>query len=141
MRPEIRTYDPSDESRIAVSTQGPVTPGEIGYAREKIAAALRVTGRPVLFARIRLDVHGDPAVDKPANVHVTVDVGGRPIQVRASAATMRGAADEAHDRLAERLRRSAGHWQAIRGRQPSGEPNEWRHGQRPAGDGGRASNE
>ena len=129
MRQQIRTHHPVGKADLAVSTHGEVTPGEVRYAREKIASALASTGRPILFVRARLELQGDPAVAKPATVHATVDVRGRLVQVRGSGATMREAIDLTHDRLQKRLRRTAAHWQAIRGRQPSAEPNEWRHGQ------------
>jgi ribosome-associated translation inhibitor RaiA len=129
MRQSIGIHHRAGDSDLAVSTHGYVAPGEVRYAREKIASALASTGRPILFVRARLEVQSDPAVAKPATVHVTVDARGRLVQVSGSGATMREAIDLTHDRLQKRLRRTAAHWQAIRGRQPSSEPNEWRHAQ------------
>lgn len=122
MRPEIRAYDPPVDSHVTVSTQGHVTPGEIGYAREKIAAALRPAARRVLFVRARLTNVADPAAGRPASVHVTVDLRGRPLQVTSAGVTMHEAIDLAHDRLRGQLRRLASQRLAARHRPaPQGE--------------------
>jgi len=118
MRPEIRTYHPPVDTHVTVSTQGDVGPADVEYARDKLGSALRAAGRHVLFVRARLAAVADPAVGRPASVHVTVDLRGHPVQVTSAGATMTEAIDLAHDRLQERLRRAADRRRSARRRVP-----------------------
>jgi ribosome-associated translation inhibitor RaiA len=59
---------------------------------------------------------------------VNVDLEGTLLRVRCTGATPREAVDRLVDRLAERVRRAALHWESRRGRMYHGEPHEWRHG-------------
>ena len=51
---------------VQAVTPGPV-PGEMTeLASSKVGSVLRLTGRPVLFARVTLALAADPAVERPA---------------------------------------------------------------------------
>ena len=51
--------------------------GAAEYARRKIGGLGRLTHQPVLFARVRLTKHLDPAVQRPVVAQANVDVDGR----------------------------------------------------------------
>jgi len=97
-------------------------------AREKIERLSERAPEPVLAARVRLTMGADP--ERPALAQANLDVNGRLVRVQTAAGTMNEAVDFLEDRLAERLRRVARHWEAVRGGQPR--PHEWRHNAEPA---------
>jgi hypothetical protein len=98
------------------------------YAREKIAHVLAHTCRPVLYSRLRVVRHRDPAREHPVTAQVNVDLDGRPLRVQVAASTPREAVDKLVDRLALRVSRAALDWEARRGRTFAGVTGEWRHG-------------
>ncbi len=69
------------------------------YAREKVAAALGRTGRPVLRAQVRLDRSSDPAVPRPAVAKVEIVLNGDVVRAHAAAPTLTEAIDLMQDRL------------------------------------------
>jgi len=75
------------------------------YAREKVESVLRHTSRPVLFARISLVRLPDPAVPRPAQARVEIDLNGAVLLASADAATPTEAIDLMKDRLSARLGR------------------------------------
>lgn len=85
---------------IQVHAQGRVPSGLVDYAREKVTAALRQSGRPVLHVRLTL------ASAPQAVARVDVDVNGRDIHAHAGAGTLREAIDLMQDRLRARLAHS-----------------------------------
>lgn len=116
---------------LRVQAQRDIPHDDVRYARDKVAAAIRFAGKPVLHARVRLSRLGDPALARPALVQANVDVDGRLVRAQVARASMREAVDEAHDRLRDQLQRAAGNWEAIRGGRPRAGPHEWRHGSIP----------
>ncbi|MEV6926632.1 HPF/RaiA family ribosome-associated protein [Dactylosporangium sp. NPDC051485] len=75
------------------------------YARDKIAAVLGHTARPILFARVRLDQTRNPAADRPVTARGEVDLNGRVLHAEACADTPYEALDLLQDRLQARLDR------------------------------------
>lgn len=89
---------------IDVTTHG-AFPGAADYARRKIGELGRITHRPVLFARVKLSRHHDPAVESPVVAQGTLDISGRLVRAQVHAASAR----EAIDRLEAALRRRVEH--------------------------------
>ncbi|GAA4093268.1 MULTISPECIES: sigma 54 modulation/S30EA ribosomal C-terminal domain-containing protein [Actinomadura] len=113
---------------VAVEHRGAVPEGSADYARAKVAAVFGHAPEPVLFARAKLTMAPDPAVDRPAVAQANLDVNGRPVRVQVTAETMREAIDRLHDRLLARLERIGRHAEYRRGGRPAPDPREWRHG-------------
>lgn len=116
---------------IRVTTDGHV-PGIADYARDKIGALLHLAHRPVLSARVRVTRHGDPAASRPVVAQANLDLNGRLVRAQAESDSEREAIDRLEARLRHQLERAAQHWEARRGRMPSPDPTEWRHGSEPA---------
>lgn len=129
---------PTNATTVPVQVQvtGERALGVAEYAEERLRDALRFAHGPVLHARIRVVRHQDPALERPIVAQANADVNGRPIRVQVTATDAAEAVDLLHDRLRRRLRReqyrAGGHWEDRRGRVPSAEPGEWRHGEEPA---------
>ncbi len=117
---------------VQTEARGAVPASSMDLAVEKVRAALRHAGEPVLFARVRLTMAADPAVERPAIAQVNVDLNGRLIRAQADAESMREAIDRLSDRLKLRLDRAARNWAAVGGRKPVSLPDEWRHQSAPA---------
>jgi hypothetical protein len=113
--------------RVQTEVRGAVPGDAIDLAVGKVRLALQAAHEPVLFARVRLTMAADPAVERPAIAQANIDLSGRLIRAQATAATMRQAIDLMHDRLRVRLEHAARNWEAIRGRAPTAIPHEWRH--------------
>jgi hypothetical protein len=88
---------------------------------------------PVLFARVRLAMSADPAVERPAVAQVNVDLNGRLIRAQAAGETVRVAIDQVCHRLRLRIQRGARAWTATRGGPAAGSGDERQHGRRPPG--------
>jgi len=123
----MRGEDPAPAD-VVVELDGPIADDLRGYAGKKAAAVLTRADRRVLFCRIRVTGPAVPARGRPATATVNVDLDGTLLHVRCTGSTPREAVDRLVDRLAERMRRAALHWEARRGRMYHGEPHEWRHG-------------
>ena len=93
--------------RVVVVSRGAVPLDAINYARRKVNRAIDQAGRPVLFARVKLQQYADPARALPAIVEVTLDVGRRVVRAHASGHDFREAIDVAQERLRDRLRHLA----------------------------------
>jgi ribosome-associated translation inhibitor RaiA len=117
--------------QIQTGARGAVPDGAMGFAVQRITSLLRAVSEPVLFARVKLIVSADPAVERPATAQFTIDLNGRLVRVHAAGKTMREATDHARDRLRIRLERAERSWASIRGSQPSPGPGEWRHRSEP----------
>ena len=113
--------------QVQTETRGAVPEGAVSFAVQRISSLLAVASEPVLFARVKLTMAADPAVQRPATAQVNIDLNGRLIRTQALAETMREATEHACDRLRIRLERTARNWAALRGGQPSPGPGEWRH--------------
>ena len=116
---------------VDVTTHGQL-PDAADYARSKIGGLGRLTHRPVLYARVKLTRHPDPAVERPVVAQANLDVDGRLVRVQVEGATAREAIDRLEARLRHRLERAAQHWEARRGKVPAAGPHEWRHQFEPA---------
>lgn len=121
----------TETPEVQVSVEG-MPPTTADYARQKVAAVLGQTHQPVLFARVRLTQHGDPALERPIVAQANLDVHGRLVRAQVTAATGTEAVDALEARLRTRLQRSAEHWEARRHRQYHPDPHEWRHGDPPS---------
>ncbi len=113
--------------QVQTHTQGMVPENAAKLAVQRVSALLRVASEPVLFARVKLTMHADPAVERPAIVQVNVDLNGRLIRAQAADDTMTAAIEHVCERLRVRLQRAARNWAALRGGQPLPGPGEWRH--------------
>ncbi|HZE17383.1 MAG TPA: sigma 54 modulation/S30EA ribosomal C-terminal domain-containing protein [Mycobacterium sp.] len=102
--------------------------GAAEYARRKVSGLGRVTRRPVLFARVKLTKHFDPALARPVIAQANVDVDGRLVRAQVEGVSAREAIDRLEARLRQRLERVAEHWEARRGGLAVTSPGEWRHG-------------
>jgi ribosome-associated translation inhibitor RaiA len=115
---------------IEVLTRGEF-PGAAEYARRKIGGLGRLTHQRVLFARVKLTKHPDPAVQWPVVAQANVDVNGRLVRAQVEGYTLRDAVDRLEARLRHKLERIAEHWEARRGEIPVAAPHEWRHESEP----------
>jgi len=124
----------ADNQTLQVQTHahGAVPDEAMDLAVMKARSVLRMAPEPVLFARVKLTMAADPAVDRPAVAQVNVDLNGRPVRAEAAAATMRDAIEVLADKLRIQLERAARNWAKLRGGTPVAEPGEWRHQSIPA---------
>lgn len=99
---------------IQFTTVNDVPQGDVERAREVVARALAHAPRPILYAKVTLNVLRDPAVPRPNLVSVRVDLNGRPVNAYASGTTMPEAIGLAGARLRARVHHIAGHWEALR---------------------------
>ena len=117
---------------ITIVADEPLTEESKAHAREVLRRVAEVAPRPVLHARAVLQLHRDPAVERPAVAKAVLDISGRPVRAHVAARRM----DEAIDLLELRLRRNLEHLDELdrAHRHETGEasPGEWRHGSRPA---------
>ena len=118
--------------QVQAETRGAVPEGAVGFAVHRVSSLLKMAPEPVLFARVKLTMAADPAVERPAIAQVNVDLNGRLIRAQAAGETMRAATGHACDRLRIRIGRAARNWAAVRGGQPVAGAGEWRHQSRPA---------
>lgn len=116
---------------LDVVVSGDVPDETARYARDKVAAVLANASEPVLFARVRLTVVGNPSLGRPAVAQVNLDYNGRPVRVQTSGPTLHEVVDRLEARLRSRLERMPRHWEAIRGARPETAEHEWRHISRP----------
>lgn len=113
--------------QVQTDARGAVPPNSMDLAVEKVRAALRHASEPVLFAKVKLTMSADPAVERPAIAQVNLDLNGRLIRAQANAESMREAIDLMGGRLKIRLDRAARNWAAVGGSKPVPLPDEWRH--------------
>lgn len=114
-------------AHVEAHTRGDVPADMTRFATDRVSSLLRFVSEPVLFARVKLTMAADPAVERPAMAQANVDLNGRLIRARAAGETMREAIEHAGDRLRIRLERAERNWAALRGGQPVPGPGEWRH--------------
>jgi len=120
----------SQDEEIAVTARGPVDPGDVAYARRKIASLLPLAPGRVLFAKVDLVLHQDPARERPAFAKAEFDLDRRAVRAHAAATTVLEAVDQLETRLRERLERSL-HRPEARDLRRRGGPSEWHHGDEP----------
>ena len=91
------------EVEVQVQLQHGMDPQLQWYAREKVTTALGHTGRPVLYARVRLNRIANPAAARPVTARAEIDLNGRVLHAEASADTPFEAVDLLQDRIDARL--------------------------------------
>jgi hypothetical protein len=126
----MRRTNPISPVDVRVTLHGQFAEDVAGYARDKVSGLADYTRWPILFASVQLTRHPDPAAVPPVTAQGFLDVNGQIVRAKVDAMSGREAVDLLDAKLQRRLGRVARHWQAIRGRMPSHEPHEWRHGQR-----------
>jgi ribosome-associated translation inhibitor RaiA len=94
--------EPTEQIPVTVVAHGPISDAARRRAREVVLRAVRHERSPVVGARIALELHPDPAVERPAEVRVSLDVNGHAVRAAASAAEI----IEAIDLLDKRIRRN-----------------------------------
>ena len=94
-------------AQVQAETRGPVPEDIAGFAVHRVSSLLQAASEPVLFARVKLTMSADPAVERPAIAQVSADLNGRLVRAQAAGATMREAVEHACGRLRIRLERSA----------------------------------
>lgn len=111
---------------VQVQGRGALRAADREYAREKVGHVLRLATGTVLFARVDLTLHADPARDRPAFAKAEVDVDGRVVRAHAAGTTVAEAVDLLEARLAERMEQAA-HTEESRHLRHRGR-DEWHHG-------------
>lgn len=117
---------------VQAQTHGRVPASEVSDGVRRVSSLLRMASEPVLLARLKLTMHADPAMERPAVARINVDLNGRLVRVQSADSTMTAAIEHACDRLRIRLERAARNWSARRGGLPLPGPGEWRHESTPA---------
>lgn len=116
---------------LTVVTTPRVDARDVGYAEHRMRVALHPVEEHLLFARLKLDVAGDPARARRALAQIFVDLDGDRVRAHVAARTIREAADLLERRLRHQLEGLAERRDARRHRGPESGPGEWRHGDRP----------
>jgi ribosome-associated translation inhibitor RaiA len=106
-----------------------VRPAERDYAHDKIQRVASSVRGPVLFARVDLTVHSDPARERRVFAKAEVDVNGRVVRAHMAAGTVVEAVDLLEARLRERLERNARLEEAKHLRLRGEREHEWKHGE------------
>ena len=112
-------------AQVQAETRGAAPEGMASFAVYRVSSLLQAVSEPVLFARVKLIMSADPAVERPAIAQVSIDLNGRLVRAQAAGGTMREAVEHACDRLRIRLERAARNWEAIRGGRPVAGPGGW----------------
>jgi ribosome-associated translation inhibitor RaiA len=93
------------DDRLHVYVTGHVSPDEVDYVRAKASSVARYADEPILRLRLRLTRLKDSGGESVAIVQANLDLNGRVIRAHVTRPTMREAADEAHDRLRDKVQR------------------------------------
>jgi len=105
--------------QVQAETRGAVPEGALSFAVHRVSSLLRMASEPVLFARVKLTMAADPAVERPAVAQLNIDLNGRLIRAQA------GSPDDKR----ERRDREPGHHQG-RGDHPEERPGSGRASRR-----------
>jgi ribosome-associated translation inhibitor RaiA len=116
---------------VTVVTHGEISEEDIDYARRRLTPPLEKIAEPVLLARIKLTLSGDPGRSRPAIAQVMVDINGDLVRAHTAAETMPVAIDLVRERLQDQLDHRAQRRQTLRRRRITAGPGEWRHGDLP----------
>jgi ribosome-associated translation inhibitor RaiA len=116
-------------SGVGVFARGEVGDDERAYAQRKIEHLETLVPGPVLFARVELTLHGDPARERPAFAKAELDINGRIVRAHVAATSMYEAIDELEARLRERIERAGHHEEAKHLRFRGDAEHQWRHAQ------------
>ncbi|GAA0594821.1 HPF/RaiA family ribosome-associated protein [Kutzneria viridogrisea] len=123
----MHRVEPISPQDVRVAVGKAIPEDVVQYARDKVARVTRRVRNRVLYAKVRLTTHRDPAVARPVVAQATLDISGRIVRAQVEAPTAREAVDLLETRLAHRLERIAQHWEARRGRMSTPVAHEWRH--------------
>jgi hypothetical protein len=126
--PNSDVSDPTSPGDVVVHAEGPVEHGDLDYARRKVAAVRDIAGGPVLFTKVDVVVHRDPARPRPVFAKAELDLNGRFVRAHATATTVPEAVDRLEARLRERIERFAHRQESLHLRHRRDEAGEWRHG-------------
>lgn len=116
---------------VRVHTRGPVDEEDRERAVSLLTGTFAVAPRPVLHARLEIDIEPNPARERPAVVKASVDASGRVVRAHVAQPTASAAVDEAIARIRHGLVVLAERRDTRRHRPASGGPGEWRHGDLP----------
>jgi hypothetical protein len=105
---------PEGSPPIEVSVDGAVDDREVAYARKRMRVVFEHVAEPVLFARLRLTRAADPARERPAEAHATLDIRGDVVRAHVAAHDLPEAADLLQRRLLDQLQHRAEHRRARR---------------------------
>lgn len=103
----MKTEDARDVVRVVLHGE---LLGADDYARDKIGSLFHLAHEPVLYARVKLTKHHDPAVSRPVVAQAKLDVNGRLVRAQVAGPSAREAIDQLEARLRRRLERIARHW-------------------------------
>jgi ribosome-associated translation inhibitor RaiA len=115
---------------VVVDTRGEVTDEDRAYVQDKVFHVATRAPEPVLYGRVELTLHDDPARPKPAFGSAELDVNGHLVRAHVAAATMRETVDLLEARLADRMERFA-HRAESQHLRHRGDGGVWRHGDLP----------
>jgi len=115
---------------VVVDARGEVTDEDRVYAQDKLFHVATRAPEPVLYGRVELTLHDDPARAKPAFATAELDVNGHLVRAHVAAATMRETVDLLEARLAARMERFA-HRAESQHLRHRGDGEVWRHGDVP----------
>ena len=83
-----------DVGEVVVQARGEMGATERGYAHDKVDHLRNLASGPILFARVDLTAHADPARERPCFAKAEIDVNGQLVRAHAAAATMFEAIDQ-----------------------------------------------
>ena len=89
---------------LVVHGHGQVSRAEHSYAHTKISSLGKFAGGPILYAKVDLIAHADPA--RMALANGELDVNGKVVRAHGEGETMHAAIDALEARLAGRLKRA-----------------------------------
>jgi ribosome-associated translation inhibitor RaiA len=114
-------------AELVVDARGAVTDEDRTYVRDKVFQVAMRAPEAVLYGRVELTLHDDPARARPAFAAAELDVNGHLVRAHVAAATMHEAVDLLEARLADRMERFA-HRAESQHLRHRGDGGVWRHG-------------
>lgn len=120
-----------EPAHLEIVTHGAIDDEVIEYARLRLGTLLERVTAPVLFARLKLELAGDPARERPALAQAMIDLDGEVLRAHVAAHQLREAIDVLQGRLRDRIEHRAQHQAALRRRGSERPSGEWRHGDAP----------
>jgi ribosome-associated translation inhibitor RaiA len=115
-----------------VVVRGDVSDRHVAMAVDKLRAACATPPRPILFARLLLEMEPDPALERPAVAKAGVDLSGQIVRAHVACPTMDEAIDQLVDRIRDGVRLIHERRRDLARRTGVQPPGEWRHGDLPA---------
>lgn len=112
----------SEPVEVVVQIRENVRAADRAYVQDKILRACGRAPGKVLFARVELTAHEDPAREQPATANAELDIEGHLVRARVAAATMHEAVDLLDSRLRARVALSRARPDGGRTRRRAGSP-------------------